>query len=280
VLSAVVIPMISRHVYPPGAKHLVPLLDLCIPGLDVNDPMKTLTTSMFISEAISTVKIDDLTRPELQQKSRRGSMISYHEDGHDIEDDGDNADVPVIIEDGDGKTPQLSQAQEDELVRASTAAFPDWVAKFFKAVLAVLDNLPEPGKYGRTGGKTEEAMIAHLSVGLIYLLVWFSGILTLFAVFSTPAIVLLNNCPIIFSTWRLKLSSLMLPSRRVQTLRRELGFSCSPLQNPTPRRLLPSFYLSVSERFGTSWSMALLPFGRPRPPCRSKKTPPYSGTAY
>lgn len=40
--------MISRAVYPAGAKHLVPLLELCIPGLDVNDPIKTMSTAMFV----------------------------------------------------------------------------------------------------------------------------------------------------------------------------------------------------------------------------------------
>lgn len=44
----------------------MPLLELCLPGLDVNDPIKTMSTAMFVIQAVISVMIDDLTRPELQ----------------------------------------------------------------------------------------------------------------------------------------------------------------------------------------------------------------------
>jgi proteasome activator subunit 4 len=156
--------MVSRQTYPPGAKHLVPLLDLCIPGLDVNDPVKTMSTCMFIIQAIVTVKIDDLTRPDAQEKSRRGSVISYQEAGQEGLDDREDAHVAIVVDGENGEMPQLSPAQENQLVRESTAGFPDWVEKFFKAVLALFDNLPEPGKSGRPGGKLEESMTSSLNV--------------------------------------------------------------------------------------------------------------------
>ena len=34
--------MVSRDVFYPGGRHLLPLLELSLPGIDMNDPMKTV----------------------------------------------------------------------------------------------------------------------------------------------------------------------------------------------------------------------------------------------
>lgn len=47
-LSALAGPLISRDIYPAGAKHLVPLLELSLPGLDVNDPTKTVRDRLIV----------------------------------------------------------------------------------------------------------------------------------------------------------------------------------------------------------------------------------------
>ncbi|KAK4703609.1 proteasome activator subunit 4, partial [Phenoliferia sp. Uapishka_3] len=143
-LSTISPPLISRSVYPAGAKHLVPLLELCLPGLDVNDPIKTMSTAMFVIQAVISVMIDDLTRPELQQ-------------GSDDEPTFDESDVPMIMVD-DGGEVRLTKAEEDLAVRDSTSGFPDWVSNFFRQVLVVFEALPEPGKGNRNGGKMEEQM--------------------------------------------------------------------------------------------------------------------------
>ena len=72
------------------------------------------------------------------------------------------ADVPSIVG-GDEGEPVLSRAEEDALVRESTAAFPSFVAGFYRAMLNVFDNLPEPGKQGRVGGKIEEQMLSSIN---------------------------------------------------------------------------------------------------------------------
>jgi proteasome activator subunit 4 len=41
-LGAVAPALVSREIYPAGAKHLVPILQLLIPGIDLNDPSKTV----------------------------------------------------------------------------------------------------------------------------------------------------------------------------------------------------------------------------------------------
>ncbi|SCV72468.1 BQ2448_4005 [Microbotryum intermedium] len=143
-LSTVSPPLISRSVYPAGAKNLVPLLELCLPGLDVNDPIKTMSTAMFVIQAVTSVMVDDLTRPEIQS-------------AYESEPDGEaESDAPAITV--DGEEPKLSKHEEDEVVRISTAGFPEWVSSFFRAVLVVFDSLPEPGKNQRNGGKMEDQM--------------------------------------------------------------------------------------------------------------------------
>lgn len=161
-LSAVAIPFLSRTNYPAGSKNLLPLLDLFVPGLDVNDPMKTLSSVAFFIQALATVKIADLTRAEALDDSAPAMEL-----------DGVHEPTPAIqIEDTDEESaePSLSREEEDDLTRQSTADFPEWIVKFFKAVLALYDNLPEPGRSGRSGGKLEETMISTVTVASDFVL--------------------------------------------------------------------------------------------------------------
>lgn len=163
--------MISRANYPIGAKHLVPLLELCLPGLDVNDPIKTMSTAMFVIQAVTSVMIDDLTRPELQDSSSAFSSYDGMEVDSDIPTEGSEFDgesggaVPMItIDDGGNEIRVLSKKEVDAAVRESTAGFPDWVSNFFRQVLVVFEALPEPGKGNRNGGKMEDQMTQTLVV--------------------------------------------------------------------------------------------------------------------
>ena len=61
-LGSLAEPLFSRTVFFAGAKHLLPLLELSLPGLDVNDPIKTLSTCLFIVQAMVGVHIDDMVR--------------------------------------------------------------------------------------------------------------------------------------------------------------------------------------------------------------------------
>lgn len=124
----------------------MPLLELCLPGLDVNDPIKTMSTAMFIIQSVSSIMIDDLTRPEVQDgrpSSPSDEMIMTGEDGEDI---------------------KLTRAQEDDVVRTASAGFTDWTVSFFTQVLLLFEALPEPGKGSRNGGKMEDTMTQTLIV--------------------------------------------------------------------------------------------------------------------
>ena len=134
-LSTLSLPLVSRHIYHEGAKHLVPLLHLCIPGIDLNDSVKTMATSMFILLSCTAIKIDDLTRPELANSA---------------------------VMDYTSEQDQSAAEEEDEAVRLSTAGFEDWTVSFFRRTLALFEALPEEGKGGRTGGKMEEQVTSTL----------------------------------------------------------------------------------------------------------------------
>lgn len=162
-LSAIAIPFISRTNFPAGSKNLVPLLDLFIPGLDVNDPMKTLSSVAFFIQATATVKLADLTRPEASDDSSAPMELDgVHEPVPSIEVD--------LVEGEESTGPILSRQEEDDMTRQSTADLPEWIVKFFKAILALYDNLPEPGRSGRSGGKLEEAMISTCTVACDHVL--------------------------------------------------------------------------------------------------------------
>ncbi|KAF8527908.1 ARM repeat-containing protein [Hysterangium stoloniferum] len=150
-LSGVALPLISEHLWLGGQKHLLPLLELCLPGIDLNDPSKTICTTMFLVAVLQSVKIADLTQISSQR------IIS--------DDMGDTVmtNVEERLPDGTESDQTLDRAEERALVRDSTAGFADWVVSFFRRVFALYENLPEEGgKRNTTGGKQEESVIKSL----------------------------------------------------------------------------------------------------------------------
>ncbi|KAF7339947.1 hypothetical protein MVEN_01912400 [Mycena venus] len=150
-LNAIARTLVSEKLWFGGQKHLVPLLELSIPGIDLNDPVKTSCATTFIVAAIQHVRIGDLSM-------HTSALPAYDEEMMDVDGadaDADAAPFPTGTERGD--TPMLSREEERTLVRDSTASFADWVTSLFRRVLALYENLPEEGgRNNKTGGKTEE----------------------------------------------------------------------------------------------------------------------------
>ncbi|KAF8058272.1 hypothetical protein FPV67DRAFT_1786012 [Lyophyllum atratum] len=150
-LGAIAPAIVSREVYYPGAKHLVPILELLIPGIDLNDPSKTLCTTAFLVEISQFIKIGDLTTNEEQRPVLDAEPILPP----------DNAlSLPSFsLDEMDGRytdlEPRLSDEEEDALVKDSTGSFPDWVTSFIRRVIQLLENLPDEGPGGSAGGATE-----------------------------------------------------------------------------------------------------------------------------
>ncbi|OZJ03795.1 hypothetical protein BZG36_03001 [Bifiguratus adelaidae] len=134
VLSHVVMPMITREHYPAGGKHLLPLLHLTIPGIDMNDPIKTMASLMFVTQALVNVPVKDLT---MNDESAGYGGFHFEEAGEDM---------------------QLDIEEENALCKASTGEFEEWVAKFMRRVIATFENLPAQGSSTKSSPNLEAGL--------------------------------------------------------------------------------------------------------------------------
>ncbi|EFI28576.1 membrane protein [Coprinopsis cinerea okayama7 len=155
-LCAVAPAIVSREVYYPGAKHLVPLLQLLIPGIDLNDPSKTLCTTAFISEIAQYIQIGDLTAFDDQ-----GSSSSSDDDSYDGPPSARPGLPTLSLDDVNSGLGEviLDKSEEDALLKETTRSFPDWVTSFIRRVILLLENLPEEGPSGTAGGATEVQLV-------------------------------------------------------------------------------------------------------------------------
>ncbi|KAI0274846.1 hypothetical protein BC834DRAFT_814888 [Gloeopeniophorella convolvens] len=151
-LGAIAPALVSREVHYPGAKHLVPILQLLIPGIDLNDPSKTLCTTTFLIEISQYIQFGDLTSRGITMSADIDSSTPTNVDvpnGYPSVPLGDGY-IEAELNDG----PSLSKDEEDALLRESTAGFPDWIASFIRRVILLFDNLPE-----EAGGATEVQLV-------------------------------------------------------------------------------------------------------------------------
>ncbi|KAE9410730.1 ARM repeat-containing protein [Gymnopus androsaceus JB14] len=151
-LSGLARPLTTESVWVGGQKHILPLLELCIPGIDLNDPIKTIYATMFIVSTVQHIKLGDL--------SIHQSGAPLVDDVGPMDTDDDATRLPAGTEAG---MPSLSKSEERALVRDSTAGFADWVVALVRRVLALYENLPEEGgKRNVTGGKSEEGVLKSI----------------------------------------------------------------------------------------------------------------------
>ncbi|KAJ3811833.1 hypothetical protein F5876DRAFT_38753 [Lentinula aff. lateritia] len=157
-LGAVAPAIVCRDIYYPGAKHLIPILDLLIPGIDLNDPSKTLCTTAFLVEISQYIQFSDLSdtsgtiptptehNPQQNEFAKSsGKLPSFELNGF-----GD------LVSDMESR---LSPDEEDTLLKDSTASFADWLANFIRRVIQLIENLPEEGPNGKSGGTTEVQVV-------------------------------------------------------------------------------------------------------------------------
>ncbi|KAG6910583.1 hypothetical protein DXG01_009534 [Tephrocybe rancida] len=160
-LAGVALPLVSESTWPGGQRHLIPLLELCIPGIDLklkNDPSKTMCATVFIVSVVQHIKIGDLTQ--------FASGVSYSSSDTDIIMDDDRD----FSQGADTDIPALSKEEERSLVRDTTASFAatdevelDWVTSLVRRILALYENLPEEGgRRNTTGGKQEENVLKSI----------------------------------------------------------------------------------------------------------------------
>lgn len=119
-LTDVTHPLLCREHYPAGGKHLLPLLHLVTPGIDLIDPLKSLSIIQFIANAVMLVPVRDLTKE-----------CDYDPAENEVRYEGMEIDTT-------GQEKELSSEEEDKLCKASTEGFEDWLAKFLRQTFMVV----------------------------------------------------------------------------------------------------------------------------------------------
>ena len=114
-----------------------------------NDPSKTLCTTGFLMEIAQYIKIADLTAGE--PKATDDTVPAMPSNAYA------NLALPAFTSDMGiaDITSRLSDEEEDELLKASTQDFADWIANLVRRVIQLLENLPEEGANGSAGGELE-----------------------------------------------------------------------------------------------------------------------------
>ncbi|PVF98837.1 hypothetical protein CPB86DRAFT_757643 [Serendipita vermifera] len=178
-LGAVSMCMTSRSLYYPGAKHIAPILELLIPGVDLNDPTKTVCTSSLVKDIAQFIKFGDLTEFTNSQPNGFISpafLSTPGTPGTPRRTSGTSTPTMKIIlptiniahgftgdETPNDSEPRLPDSEEDALVKESTASFSNFVTSWFRRVITLMENLPEEGQPGtRAGGEDEVAVIDNV----------------------------------------------------------------------------------------------------------------------
>ncbi|KAH9822994.1 hypothetical protein DFH28DRAFT_1216660 [Melampsora americana] len=142
-LSAIIGSMLNSNQYPIGARNLPTILDLLLPGIDPNDPTKTMHSAMLVLVAVSKIKISDMTTLDEAQ-----GMIDLDRPT------SENADVDMSMQPSD---------EQSSMPPESSTFLSDWALTYFRRVMSFFENLPEPrGLREKTGGKVEESTISFL----------------------------------------------------------------------------------------------------------------------
>ncbi len=178
--------MVCRNIYYQGAKHLLPILELLLPGIDLvrvtifhvfnvavhhfavterssedgtcmsayrpspsSCNLLQFCTTSFISEIAQYIKFGELAAnvaPDMRNGPDFAKMPSV--DGPSLQ-----IGLPEGVE--AGSDAHLTRAEEDAVLGDMAGTFADWVAAFLRRVILLFENLPEEGPDGSAGGATE-----------------------------------------------------------------------------------------------------------------------------
>ncbi|KAI0094570.1 armadillo-type protein [Irpex rosettiformis] len=146
-LGAVAPALVCREIYYPGAKHLLPILELLLPGIDLNDPLKTFCTTAFLVEVAQYIKFGELSA---------GKSVAYDTDTGMPVPESPSMDLKLPHSIDNDEEEHYSKEEEDAIVITMSEQFADWVAAFLRRVITLFENLPEEGGItGTAGGQTE-----------------------------------------------------------------------------------------------------------------------------
>lgn len=136
--------------------HITALLALALPGIDANDLSKTMHTLSFIQAVAYSVPFVDLTkgREDIHDSSLAIQWVQGEMER--MEREGPNISIDYRTE--------LSDEDEANIVRSSTAGFGEFVLSLLGRIFTLLENLPELSRV--RSGSPEESVINTLPAAL------------------------------------------------------------------------------------------------------------------
>ena len=129
--------------------HVTTMLGLALPGIDANDLEKTLYTLSYIQSVCYNIPFHDLTAGK---DNISGSMLAVDwitSEVERMERDGSNLELDYQNE--------LSNNDEDLILRSSTATFAEFLSSFLGRVFTLLENLPDAARV-RSGSPEENVV--------------------------------------------------------------------------------------------------------------------------
>lgn len=127
-----------------------------------------LCTTAFLVEISQYIKFGDLTtiEGELHSATDTESPMQYTEAPKVV----DAPAMYIQMPDADDvlqEEQNLTGAEEEALLRESTASFADWIANFIRRVILLLENLPEEGTDGSPRGGESEGLLPTIHLIIV-----------------------------------------------------------------------------------------------------------------
>lgn len=146
--------VISKH---KGLRcHITALLALALPGIDANDLTKTMHTLNFIQTVAYSIPFVDLTKSNSEIHDSSLAIQWVQGEMERMEREGPNIEIDYRTE--------LSDEDEANIVRSSTAGFGEFVLSLLGKIFTLLENLPELSR--ARSGSPEESVINTLPAAL------------------------------------------------------------------------------------------------------------------
>lgn len=141
--------------------HMTTLLSLALPGIDANDLDKTMQTLIFIQSVAYSIPFHDLRKTSIPE-----GLIS-----DDIAADWIRSEIEIL---GNGDFSNaygyqtLPDQQEQQILKASTQIFAEFLSSLLDRVFVLLENLPDVSRV--RSGSPEEAIVNTLPSAFLPLL--------------------------------------------------------------------------------------------------------------
>jgi proteasome activator subunit 4 len=136
--------------------HVTALLALALPGIDANDLSKTMHTLNFIQSVAYSIPFVDLTKEHSEIHDSSLAIQWVQGEMERMEREGPNIQIDYRTE--------LSDEDEANIVRSSTAGFGEFVLSLLGKIFTLLENLPELTR--ARSGSPEDSVINTLPAAL------------------------------------------------------------------------------------------------------------------